>query len=275
MISPDRWPDLQRDLNEMASGLPRDLVIKGKGTKGAILPRGAGLRFQLPDRDPILEHDPADQVAVLWAGASVEDVQQALGEHGQCLPLPQTGHKLVDGWPGSIGGLAAMSLPHGLEAQRGPVRDWVLGMAVIWGDGKVSRCGSKAVKSVAGYDIHRMMCGARGTLGLICAIAMRTVSVENRGEPTAEAVRPWHGNSVWIQRVLASDYEEARAEADLFAADPATATLWHTHPPRRFTEDWLIGPDGEFEGRRVPDPLLAQAKLAFDPHNRFNPHLKP
>src|SRR5476651_1570951 len=72
----------------------------------------------------------------------------------------------------------AFNLPHTLQAQYGSWRDWILGMRVVQADGTFAKCGSKAVKNVAGYDVQKLMIGARGTLGLIAEVTLRTFPVK-------------------------------------------------------------------------------------------------
>jgi glycolate oxidase FAD binding subunit len=53
------------------------------------------------------------------------------------------------------------------------MRDLVLGVTVVLGDGLVASSGGKVVKNVAGYDLGKLFCGSRGTLGVICRASLR------------------------------------------------------------------------------------------------------
>ena len=127
-------------------------------------------RISLDDYTGVIEHDVDDQVVVVRAGTPLLELQYELGKVGQCIPIPTLEPPqamatatiyapLID----EIG----YNLPHGLFGQCGSWRDWILGMKVVQPDGTVVKCGSKAVKNVAGYDVQKLMIGARGTLGLI------------------------------------------------------------------------------------------------------------
>jgi glycolate oxidase FAD binding subunit len=46
-------------------------------------------------------------------------------------------------------------------------------MTIVLADGTIARSGGKVVKNVAGYDLHKLMTGAFGTLGIITEITFR------------------------------------------------------------------------------------------------------
>src|SRR6266508_4446076 len=46
-------------------------------------------------------------------------------------------------------------------------------MEVITGDGRLVRSGARTVKSVTGYDLHKLMTGSLGTLGVIVQVALK------------------------------------------------------------------------------------------------------
>jgi glycolate oxidase FAD binding subunit len=276
MMSAPAWQAAQPRLEELVASLPAQLSIVGRNSKHIFNPPIAAPLFSTRHWSGIIEHDVEDQVVVVWAGTPLRELQDQLRVFGQCLALPQTGHALIDGVPGTVGGLIAANLPHGLSSQTRSPKDWTLGITLIRADGGIARAGTKAVKSVAGYDIHRFMAGARGTLGLIAVAAFRLHPLRGLPVTRAEALQPWNGEPVWIQRVAPGDYDVARATAiQLFAADPDSSTLWHAVAPFRFTNDWVLGPAGEISPQSAPPELAAQARVILDPHRRFNPHIEP
>jgi glycolate oxidase FAD binding subunit len=52
------------------------------------------------------------------------------------------------------------------RASVGSVRDFVLGLEMVNGQGELLRYGGQVMKNVAGYDVSRLMAGSWGTLGL-------------------------------------------------------------------------------------------------------------
>jgi glycolate oxidase FAD binding subunit len=55
----------------------------------------------------------------------------------------------------------------------GPLRDSVVELELVSGDGRLVRSGARTVKSVQGYDLHRLATGSLGTLGAIVQVAVK------------------------------------------------------------------------------------------------------
>lgn len=278
-MKPTSVPELSAYLREEG---PFEIV--GSGSKRSLsLPLGG--KPWLLDLTPlsgIVELSVPDQVAVVRAGTPLAELQAELERYGQCLPYPDT-HTLgahLAGFPGSVGGMVAMNLPHALSAQCGGPRDWVLGMTVVRSDGTIAKCGSKAVKNVAGYDVQKLIVGSRGTLVVIAEVILRLHPLRALPQPAVKAVRDYDGSPLWIQRTLRSDFERAVSGFDkLYAADPASSTLWARVMPEntapRFPGDWVIRSGCGSENMRTEDgtlgKLMARAKEMLDPRRKLNP----
>ena len=81
----------------------------------------------------------------------------------------------IDGSPGStLGGLVAANCcgPRSLAAY-GTLRDMVLGMTVVNGDGVIRKCGGKVVKNVTGYALDKLYIGSFGTIGVITEVTFK------------------------------------------------------------------------------------------------------
>jgi glycolate oxidase FAD binding subunit len=55
----------------------------------------------------------------------------------------------------------------------GPIRDSVLEVELVTGDGRLVRGGARTVKNATGYDLPRLAAGSLGTLGAIVQVALR------------------------------------------------------------------------------------------------------
>jgi len=135
----------------------------------------------------IIEHEPADLVAVSEAGVTLTDFNRALTDNGQWLPLdpPDDGHA-------TIGGVVATGLGGAQQYGYGRPRGSVIGMRVVLADGRVIKAGGRVVKNVAGYDLCKLFTGSYGRLGIIAEVNFklrprpaREATIVALGEPTA------------------------------------------------------------------------------------------
>lgn len=246
--------------------------IEGTGTKRG-LGSAEGETLSLARLSGVIEFNAADQVVVVRVGTPIAELQQALAEEKHCLPLPlpEVGF-WPSGAPGTVGGLVASRLPHALEAQTGGVRDWLLGLTLVRADGTLVDLPCRAVKSVAGYNVARLMCGARGTLGVLVAAYFRTFPLRALPEPALEVRDDVSGEEpLWIQRVARTDFDRVKAESLWFAADSASCTLWGRGEPVRVPGDWLIA-DGGWQPKPGPEAeLMKRMKQMLDPERKLNP----
>jgi glycolate oxidase FAD binding subunit len=122
--------------------------------------------LDLSGLDRVLEHEAGDLTCTVEAGLRLSALQGLLAEHGQMLALDPAGDP-------TIGGCIAGDL-HGPRSHRyGRMRDLLLGVTVVLGDGLAANSGGKVVKNVAGYDLGKLLCGSRGTLGVVCRASLR------------------------------------------------------------------------------------------------------
>src|SRR6266404_5064058 len=135
----------------------------------------------------IIEHEPADLIAVSEAGVTLTDFNKALTDNGQWLPLdpPDDGHA-------TIGGVVATGLGGAQQYAYGRPRGSVIGMRVVLADGRVIKAGGRVVKNVAGYDLCKLFTGSYGRLGIIAQVNFklrprpeRETTIVALGGPTA------------------------------------------------------------------------------------------
>jgi glycolate oxidase FAD binding subunit len=141
--------------------------------------------------DRILEHEAGDLTCSVEAGIRLSVLQAELGEHGQMLALDPPGDPTI--------GECIVDDLHGPRSYRyGRMRDLLLGVTVVLGDGLVANAGGKVVKNVAGYDLGKLFCGSRGTLGVVLRASLRlhplpdaaaTLISQDDGEEKAQMIR--------------------------------------------------------------------------------------
>ena len=156
----------------------------------------------------IADYESSELVITARCGTPLAEVEEALSGKGQCLPFepPHFG-------AATFGGCVAAGLSGPRRASAGALRDFVLGVKLVDGRGRVMQFGGQVMKNVAGYDVSRLVAGSLGTLGLIAEASLKVL-------PRASA-----------ELTLRLEMDEARAldAMNRWAAEPLpiSATLWH------------------------------------------------
>ncbi len=114
----------------------------------------------------VVAYDPAEMLAVVEAGMRIGDLRGVLAEGHQEWPADA-----VD--DATVGGTIATAPSSPRRLRMGPLRDTVVEMELVTGDGRLVRSGARTVKNVTGYDVHRLATGSLGTLGAIVQVALK------------------------------------------------------------------------------------------------------
>src|SRR4051812_38890126 len=147
--------------------------IAGAGTKGTWAGRPSGdLVLETRDLTGVREHSWQDLTATVGAGTIWAEMQRVLDAHGQQVALDPL-------WPerATVGGVIGTNDSGVLRQMYGSLRDLVIGTTLVLADGTVARSGGKVVKNVAGYDLHKLMIGAFGTLAVVTQVTFRLHAV--------------------------------------------------------------------------------------------------
>ena len=135
-------------------------------------PTRADVAVILDRLNRIVEHDAPNLTVTAEAGVRLNDLQAALGERRQFLPLDPPAYGKA-----TIGGILAANASGPGRLLYGTARDWVLGMRVVLPDGTPMRCGGKVIKNVSGYDMNKLFIGSLGTLGIITEATFKLLPV--------------------------------------------------------------------------------------------------
>ena len=145
------------------------VVTWGGGTKqGWGYPVSPALQVEMRRLNVLREHTWQDMTCTVEAGCTWSALQSGLGQHGQCVALDPL-------WPeqATVGGIVATNDSGALRLKYGGLRDLIIGMTIVLADGTIANTGGKVVKNVAGYDLHKLMIGAFGTLGVVTSVNFR------------------------------------------------------------------------------------------------------
>lgn len=118
--------------------------------------------IQTTKLNQIVEYAADDLTATFGAGMTLSEIERALAENQQFLPIDVPHPERA-----TIGGVLASGANGALRLRYGPARDFMLGNRFATVDGSIIKAGSKVVKNVAGYELHKVQVGAFGTLGIL------------------------------------------------------------------------------------------------------------
>jgi len=140
----------------------------GTGMSGGSVPVRGGLVLSFERMNRILEIDERNRMAIVEPGVITGDLQREVEARGLFYPPDPASQQFC-----TLGGNIA-ECAGGLRAVKyGVTRDYVLGLEVVLPTGEIIETGSRTLKSVAGYDLTRLIIGSEGTLGVVTKIIVR------------------------------------------------------------------------------------------------------
>jgi glycolate oxidase FAD binding subunit len=166
LIHPHTTADISDAMKRASSAGTRVRVIGGRqhierAPTGEV---DAELWTTLLDR--AIAYDPAEMLCVVESGVRLGDVRRMLAQGGQEWPVDEPDDA-------TVGGVIAADVALPRQLRVGQLRDSVVEMTFVSGDGRVIRSGARTVKNVTGYDLHRLLTGSLGTLGVIAEVALK------------------------------------------------------------------------------------------------------
>jgi glycolate oxidase FAD binding subunit len=201
------------------------IEITGAGTKcGWGNPVNADILLATTSLAGVRQHSWQDLTATVAAGTLWAAMQRALAVHNQQVALDPL-------WPetATVGGIVATNDSGSLRLKYGSLRDLIIGMTIVLVDGTIAKSGGKVVKNVAGYDLHKLMTGAFGTLGVITEVTFRLHP--NPAETKAWTISLTSVDDIGelMMKILDSQFSaqamQVRTSAGGYALDVQLATL--------------------------------------------------
>jgi glycolate oxidase FAD binding subunit len=230
------------------------LRLHGGGSKDFYGQALAGELFDTREYAGLAAYEPTELVVTARCGTPLAELEAALAEKGQSLSFEPPHF----GPTATVGGCLAAGLSGPRRARAGAVRDFVLGVKILDGHGRLLNFGGQVMKNVAGYDVSRLLAGSLGTLGLVVEVSLKvmplaaaeqTLCFELPGAPSGSSqsdaltrLNQWGGQplpisaSAWVGDVLHIRLSGAAAAVsaavqqlggDRLAPEAATA-LWRS-----------------------------------------------
>lgn len=148
-------------------------VISGGGTKldWGRPPEAVDLLVRTRRLTRLIAHRHGDLTVTVEAGMRLRDLNAALRQHGQWLPVESAFDDAT------IGGIVAANDAGPSRYRNGTPRDLVIGMTLALTDGRLVKTGGTVVKNVAGYDLGKLMAGSHGTLAGIADVTFKLMPI--------------------------------------------------------------------------------------------------
>jgi glycolate oxidase len=171
----------------------------GTGMSGGSVPVHNGLVLSLERMNRILEIDDQNLVATVEPGVITGDLQREVEERGLFYPPDPASNKVC-----TIGGNVA-ECAGGLRAVKyGVTKDYVLGLEVVLPTGEIIRTGARTAKSVAGYDLTKLIVGSEGTLGVATTIFLRLLPLPESVRTISAFFSSIEGAATAVAKIIAS-----------------------------------------------------------------------
>jgi glycolate oxidase FAD binding subunit len=214
--------ELQERIRDAAArGAP--LRLRGGGSKDFYGNEPRGELLDTRGYAGIVSYEPTELVVTARCGTPLVELERVLKEHNQCLPFepPHFGPEAT------LGGCVAAGLSGPRRASAGALRDFVLGVKLVDGQGRALAFGGQVMKNVAGYDVSRLAAGSLGTLGLIAEASLKvlplpacelSLELECSEAAALESMNAWAGQPLPISGTA---WHAGRLCVRLSGAEPA------------------------------------------------------
>jgi glycolate oxidase FAD binding subunit len=146
------------------------LIPVAGGTQTATHPDPAGpiRALDVSGLRGVVDYDPAELTFTARPGTPLAEIEAMLASHGQHLPFdpPRLGAAAT------LGGAVAAGVtgPNGFAAG---IRDFVIGVRLVDGSGRLAKGGGKVVKNAAGFDLPKLVVGSLGRLGTMVEVSVK------------------------------------------------------------------------------------------------------
>lgn len=144
----------------------------GSGMCGQAVPVNGGIILDMKKMNRILEINLPDVYCRVQPGVVDDDLNLALKPHGVFYPPTPASSRIA-----TIGGEIGNNASGVRSVKYGATRDAVMGMKVVLANGELVSLGAHTRVEASGYQLHKLMVGSEGTLGIVVEAILRFVPI--------------------------------------------------------------------------------------------------
>ena len=173
-IAPTTATELARFVSDNVHGARTPLYPVGGRTAlrfGNPITR-PGTAVSLTQLNDVVDYAARDMTITVQAGIRISDLAETLANEQQRLAVD-----IPESRRATIGGAIACNTNGPSRFGYGTLRDQLLGVTAIDGQGRTFSAGGRVVKNVAGYDFCKLMVGSLGTLAIMTQVALKLFPV--------------------------------------------------------------------------------------------------
>ena len=206
-------PTTLAELADAVRSAPRLLAV-GAGTKPRLsagdVPKLSTLRLS-----GLVEYEPDEFTFTALAGTPMSEIAAALAERGQYLPFDP----MLVGAGATLGGTVASGVSGPGRLRFGGLRDFILGVRFVDGQGRLLRMGGKVVKNAAGFDLPKFFVGSLGRFGVLGEITFKVFPRPQAGRTLRLPVESIPGAMPCLAEAARSRFEFEALELPAGATD--------------------------------------------------------
>lgn len=175
LTAPETWLIRPKTTDEickvvkLCSDAGQSLLVVGgaTGLAGGLAVTGSEWLLSMESMRAI-EIDASNRVAIVEAGAVLQDLQDKAAAAGLSFPID-----LGARGSATAGGLIGTNAGGEKAFRFGMMREQVLGLEVVRANGEKLDLMSRMIKNNAGYDLKQLFIGAEGTLGVVTRAVLK------------------------------------------------------------------------------------------------------
>ncbi len=171
----------------------------GSGFAGGSVPVRGGIILSLQRMDQILEVNRNDFYIVAEPGVVTRNIQKAAEAEGLFYPPDPSSVNFC-----TIGGNISTGAGGARGVKYGTTKDYVMGLEVVLPTGDIISTGTRAPRSVAGYDLTRLLVGSEGTLGVITKAILKLIPLPEKTVTVAAIFTSIHDAIAAIDHIIMS-----------------------------------------------------------------------